>query len=227
MIYTDPVKYESDHKKQGYLFCHWYPIIMKEIAEHCKDKVVVDLGCGTGIYTIPTMEYAKEVIGIDSSKQMLDYANGKSDKAKWVLGDAHKIPLEDNSVDTVLCIGILEYIDRFVVLREVNRILKNQGKAILVCPNKYSAERLPYKIFCKIAHKKYSCNEPSYIEMINLIKRSGFQIIKTVMNDGLIWLPKRLDRLIGDKIYALVEGIFSIFGANPFSNVMMFVVEKT
>lgn len=39
------------------------------------DKNILDVGCGTGFYTIHLAKYAKEVVGVDFSKNMLKYLN--------------------------------------------------------------------------------------------------------------------------------------------------------
>jgi len=48
------------------------------------------------------------------------------------------------------------------------------------------------------------------------------------MDDGLIFLPNSLDRIIGNKVYSVIEKTFkSIFGKNPLSNVMLFLLQKS
>ena len=63
--------------------------------------------------------------------------------------------------------------------------------------------------------------------MFKLFVENKFNLLEYVMDDGLIWLPNFIDRLCGKKIYLFVEKISKILGYNFFSNVMLFVVEKT
>jgi SAM-dependent methyltransferase len=226
-MYVSPELYEKKHKDQKYLFDHWNPIIMSEVAKYCKGKDVVDLGCGTGIYTMLASKYSSSIIGIDSSKQMLEYAKVKDGSIKFIQGDACHTLLGDKSVDVVLSIGMLEYVDRAKVFSEVHRILKLQGKVIVVCPNRFSMARMPYKVFCKIFRRKYFCDEPSRCEIERLCGYYGFRIIKTVMDDGMVWLPAKLDKIIGYNLYSLMFNIRkSLRINNPFSNLMMFTLEK-
>lgn len=220
------VQYGVEQYRQQYLARHWFPLIVQEIAELCKDKIVVDLGCGTGTYLLPAMTYTTQIIGVDSSKLMLNYTKKKYPEVPLILCDAQNIPIADGSVDTVLCIGLLEYVDRKIVMKEIWRILKSKGNALLVCPNKYSAARMPYKLYCKITGKPYFCDEPSYKELRCLIKLSKFSVVKVILNDGLIWLPVFIDRVIGNQVYRIIEWICRSVHLNSFSNVMLIVVEK-
>ncbi len=225
----DPGQYETRYERiprEGYLHNHWYPLIEMAISKYCKRKMVLDLGCGTGVYTQIVAENTDRVLGLDISEVMLSYAKSRHLNLRLVLADAHHIPSEDKSIDTVVCIGLFEYIQRATVLKEINRVLRSDGICIISVPNRYSAARMPGKIICKILGKRYPCKEPSYREMLRLFEVSGFKVIESRMDDGLIWLPDFLDRLIGKRVYFSVERFFKIFGRNPFSNVMLFVVRK-
>jgi hypothetical protein len=78
----------------------------------------------------------------------------------------------------------------------------------------------------KIIRRKYLQNEPSSGEMNRLFRKTDFSIISYIMDDGLIWLPDFMDRLVGKRIYWLIKYIFIPFGRNPFSNIMLFVSRK-
>lgn len=223
----DPEQYERRHERiprEGYLWDHWYPLIAATISRYCETKLVLDLGCGTGTYTRIITEHG-HVLGLDISKVMLGYAKSKHPKLSLALADAHHIPLRVESIDTVVCIGLFEYVERAMVLKEINRVLKPDGVCIIQCPNKYSAIRMPFKIICKVLGREYPCNEPSYGEMLSLFKQNGFKVIESRMDDGLTWLPDFLDRVMGKRIYSFIERFFRNFGRNSFSNAMLFVVK--
>ena len=80
------------------------------------------------------------------------------------------------------------------------------------------------KLINKVFGREYSPNEPSNKEMFKQFKDNGFELIEYNMADGLIWLPNFLDQLFSKRIYHLIENFFKIFGRNPFSNVMLFVI---
>jgi SAM-dependent methyltransferase len=225
----DPEQYEARYKiipREKYLKEHWFPLMIAALSEYCKNKIVLDLGCGTGTYGALISEDAVYVVGVDISGRMLDYAKKRGSKLSLVLADAHFVPLKSHIIDTVVCIGLFEYVERRKVLEEIGRVLKLGGICIIQCPNKYSAARMPYKMVYRVLGKKYRCEEPSYKEMLKLFKRNDFKVLNFRMDDGLIWLPNFLDKLIGRKIYLFFEEFFRFFGRNPSSNIMLFVAKK-
>jgi ubiquinone/menaquinone biosynthesis C-methylase UbiE len=213
-IYDDPEKYEKNWNNQTYSIKHWYPIISDSINHYCKDKVVLDLGCGTGIYTKVAEKVSDKVIGLDDSIEMLAYSR----LGNIIRGNAEMLPLSDYSVDIVLVIGLFEYVNREKTLREIYRILNFKGKCIIVCANKFSAVRTPARVYCHLFNRKYHGIEYSRRGMFKLFKAHNLKVLEFRMDDGLIWPPI--------PICGLVERFWKIFGSNPFSNIMMFVVEK-
>lgn len=225
----NPEQYELRYKlfpREKYLHEHWYPEIKRFISKICKGKTVLDLGCGTGFYIRLLSQYSSYVVGLDISKNMLGYAKAKifRNNVDFIIADAHHIPLKAESVDVSVCIGLLEYVDRFIVLKEMKRTLVCSGLAIISCPNKYSAYRIPGKIVERILHKKYSCKEPSIMDVISVL--NGFDIIAFKMDDGLIYLPNFLDKLIGEKIYLFFEKIFKALPYIPFSNLQLILARR-
>ncbi|MCX9084517.1 MAG: class I SAM-dependent methyltransferase [Candidatus Methanoperedens sp.] len=225
---VDPECYDTMYytiPREIYMREHWRPLIEKKIESYCAQKNVLELGCGTGIYTEMINKYTNKVLGTDISGKMLIYTKNKKGLSNLIRIDAHKIPLRTRSFDVIITMGLFEYIQRDVVITEMKRILKQNGICILSVPNKYSACRIFGKL-SKIFGKKPNQDDPSKIEMLKLFSESGFELIEYKIDDGLIWLPDTLDRLIGKRLYNLIETVFKIFGENPFSNVMLFVIRK-
>lgn len=70
-------------------------------------KTIVDVGSGTGDSSFVYAKLAKEVIGVEIEESMIELAEtrAKEEKIKntrFILGDAKKIPIKDNSVDAVI-----------------------------------------------------------------------------------------------------------------------------
>jgi ubiquinone/menaquinone biosynthesis C-methylase UbiE len=225
----DPEKYQKIYEtipRENYTKEHWRPLISNTIKKYCKDKNVLDLGCGYGRYMGVINKHTKSVIGVDISKRWLNYAKQKYPNIKFVLADASKIPLEDELFDVIVTIGLFEFINRNIVMREIYRVLKQGSFCVISVPNKYSALRLVGKLLNKLFGREIQTDEPSKEEMFKLFKDNKFELVEYKMDDGLIWLPNFLDRLCGKKIYLFIEKIFKIFGQNPFSNIMLFIIKK-
>lgn len=106
------------------------------------DDDVLDLGCGTGRFTIPLAELARSVSGLDMSPMMLATARKKlADRgleADLREGDMADLPFPDASFDVVVSMLALMHIprqDRQQVFREVARVLRPGGRLLVGVKN--------------------------------------------------------------------------------------------
>src|SRR5688500_14907531 len=100
------------------------------------DAVVADLGCGTGPVAAALAPYVGKVIGVDNSAAMLKAAAKRVTRLENVdlrRGDLTNVPIEDGTCDAALLLLVLTYVpDPQVAVREVARILRPGGRAVLV-----------------------------------------------------------------------------------------------
>jgi ubiquinone/menaquinone biosynthesis C-methylase UbiE len=100
--------------------------------------VVVDFGCGPGYYTIELAKRAQIVVAMDISADMLRKAQNKAAKVKarnirFLQSNGTNIQFPDVSVDKVLLVTVYHEVDKSeIVLKEFGRILKPDGKLIIV-----------------------------------------------------------------------------------------------
>lgn len=134
------------------------------------NKYILDLGCGNGVLSIEFSKLNAIVYGIDSSSKMLDIAihNARSEKNENIffqLGDiSNKLPYEDSSFDFVVSNMVLMYCeDISVIIKEVSRVLKNEGKFIFSIVHPcfrgdwaLTKENEPILIFKNNYNKEYS-----------------------------------------------------------------------
>jgi len=104
-----------------------------------RDDRVLDVGCGTGFATEGLLEVVDEVHGLDQSPHQLEkaYAKfGKRGDVRFHLGDAERLPFEDDAFDVVWSSGSIEYWPNPVAtLREFHRVCKPGGQVLVVGPN--------------------------------------------------------------------------------------------
>ncbi|MFT4678184.1 MAG: ubiquinone/menaquinone biosynthesis C-methylase UbiE [Flavobacteriales bacterium] len=92
----------------------------------------LDLGCGTGNYTIELHKKGIHLTGVDPSNEMLKIASDKSSEINWQLGCAEAIPAEDESFDGCLAkLTIHHWSDLESGFKEVNRVLKPGGRMVV------------------------------------------------------------------------------------------------
>ena len=95
------------------------------LSEHCRGRVL-DAGAGRGAYRDLLLRYADDYVGIDIG----------SSRATSLVGDAQRLPLIDQSFDTVFCSQVLEHVPQpWLALAEFRRVLKPGGKLILTVPH--------------------------------------------------------------------------------------------
>lgn len=103
-----------------------------------KDKIVLDLGCGTGKFMQKFYKEASKYYGLDLSNEQINIAKKKvnSSQVQFMCCSAENIPLLDNSLDIIIStwvLGtILETERRNKVLKEMKRVLKKEGNIYLV-----------------------------------------------------------------------------------------------
>lgn len=116
----------------------WLKLISEKINIQ-GDITLLDLGCGTGRFTIPiATQLGYSVTGADASKDMVIKASVKKDaeRAMWDVQDASSLTYSDDSFDAVFMSHLLHHIDApLKVLGECYRVLKPGG----VLLNRYGA----------------------------------------------------------------------------------------
>ena len=99
---------------------------------------VADIGCGDGYLTLETARWARHVIGIDRSDEVLDRARAlaarrRVSNVEWKKGDLARLPLHDASVDVALLSQALHHAsDPERAIAEAARILRAGGRLLIL-----------------------------------------------------------------------------------------------
>jgi SAM-dependent methyltransferase len=146
---------------------------------------VLDLGCGAGSYFEYLEKLGFEVVGVDSSKEMIKLAsqvavNLKNSKA--VHGDIMDLPFQDQKYDAIIAIGLIEYLpDDISFFEIVKKLLKPGGKAVITFRNKLCLERRLWKLYQKfglrISKIEYFYREHNPADIIILLNVLGMKNI--------------------------------------------------
>lgn len=103
-----------------------------EVLGDIRDLKVLDLGCGSGRYSLKLAKAGAIVTGIDISSGMLEKAELKTKdyKVEFIKHDIQSsLPFEDNSFDMVIASLVFEHIkDLSGIFIEIKRVLKPGGK---------------------------------------------------------------------------------------------------
>lgn len=166
-----------------------------EFLEHQKGKVL-DMGCGGGRNFVKNKNIT--YYGVDFSGEMLKFAKNKAKRAgiKAILNKSslEKLPFESNFFDGAIFISTLQCIentrDRLKSLKELYRVLKKNGEAMITVWDKSSDKNLAkikrkesyvtWKVFGKRYNRYYYFYEKQ--ELVKLLKNVGFKIINKKTN---------------------------------------------
>jgi ubiquinone/menaquinone biosynthesis C-methylase UbiE len=136
-------KYDSDRFENSYgKFIDFQErrILDRLLAD--KKELILDLACGSGRF----MNYAS--IGVDASQEMLKIASEKYPEKSYYQSDAELIPLQDNSIDSIITFHFFMHLDKEKVqkiLKECHRVLKPNGRIIFDIPSAKRRSFIGYK----------------------------------------------------------------------------------
>lgn len=109
------------------------------IGHNAKDKVFLDYACGNGGNAIKAAKAgAKLAIGIDISSASIENARhdahveGVTQNTRFLQADAENTLLPDDSIDTVICSGVLHHMELARAFTELRRILSPGGRILAV-----------------------------------------------------------------------------------------------
>ena len=122
------------------------------ITEQAKENIFLDYACGIGLQTVAAAKAgAALAIGIDLSPVSLERARkqatavGVEANTFFLQADCENTQFPDNSVDTILCSGMLHHLNLRYALPEMRRILKPRGKCLAIEALKYNPANRLYR----------------------------------------------------------------------------------
>ena len=116
-----------------------------ELVRECPPGKVLDVGCGPALTFDQLLERGFECFGVDQSENMIAECQrryGHHGAARFAVGDIRCLAFPDSFFDVILCLGVLEYVDADVALRELARVLKPGGVLVTSMHNDWSPYRL-------------------------------------------------------------------------------------
>ena len=150
---------------------------------------VLEIGCGTGLFTEKLFQETKaEITGIDISEELLEIAGNKLPGVNFKIDDAMNLSFADESFDVVCGSSVLHHLEMEKAYDEFYRVLKPGGRMVFAEPNMINPQILVQKNIPCI--KRWMGDSPDETAIIRWktakqLKRAGFKNIKITPYDFL------------------------------------------
>lgn len=124
-------------------FCNYNNDLFKEAMKHCTipQKTFCEIGCGNGeISTWLALQGAQHVFGVDVSDKAIEIArerariNHVAHQTTFIHAPGEQSTLPSHSVDTIFINVALHHLELPEALKEIHRILKQDGTLIAIEP---------------------------------------------------------------------------------------------
>jgi SAM-dependent methyltransferase len=120
-----------DAEAGGGLFATDEPFVAEYISGR-EPGVALDAARGTGRFAESLAKRGHQVIGVDSSPDMLAHARRRVPDGQFHLGELDRLPLQDGSVHVIVCALALVHVPRLQpVLAEFARVLRPGGDLVI------------------------------------------------------------------------------------------------
>jgi ubiquinone/menaquinone biosynthesis C-methylase UbiE len=101
-----------------------------------KSQNILDIGTGTGVFPRAMYKYGAKFTGIDISEEQIKYAKNISEKQNmdimYKTCPAESTGLSSNEYDIITSVQSFIYVDREKMKPEIKRLLKKDGKMVII-----------------------------------------------------------------------------------------------
>lgn len=167
---TDPKGFDKIVRE---IFAPIYPKIAQQIVQKTKvkDGRCLDAGCGTGALGRALANLTQmEVIFFDKSQEMLELSKKYvqeellESRSSFILGDIHKIPCENSSMDLIISRGSSPFWEDWdKAYNEIFRVLKKNGEAYIGCG--FGSKELHEKVMKKMKEENPNWKHPEFEDL--------------------------------------------------------------
>jgi tRNA (uracil-5-)-methyltransferase TRM9 len=177
-----------------YNFRHWsiFRSELETLARRWQKGKLLNIGCGHGADFL-SFGQGFDLYGVDFSGEMLKFATKYSQKfgfaVELTLADVRKLPYPDETFDWAISVATYHHLkgeeEKQKALNELKRVLKPGSEAFITVWNRWQARfwfkgkevKVPWRKGGKTLYRYYYLF--SYPELERLVKRAGFEVVKS------------------------------------------------
>jgi ubiquinone/menaquinone biosynthesis C-methylase UbiE len=151
-----PEKYDQWFETpSGRLIKQYEGELILEMVRPGRDERILDVGCGTGVFTQDMIAAGSRVVGLDFSLPMLQWAGRKFTGQPFTMiqGDMSVLPFSDNQFDKVVSVTAIEFVeDGKGAVAELFRVARPGGTIVVASLNSLSPWATRRKVEAKEGH---------------------------------------------------------------------------
>lgn len=196
-----------------------------------KISTILEIGAGSGAHTRTLLETGAQVCATDISENSLEIIQKQNkgyNNLKTKTADMESLPFADNSFDIVTSAGSLSYGDNKVVMKEIYRVLKDNG--LFICVDSLNHNPV-YRInrwlhFLRANRTVSTLNRMPTISLIDSYEKLFGDI--TVYYFGAIsWLTPLLRKIFDEsKVTEISDRIDKLFNIKKSAFKFVMIVKK-
>lgn len=182
--------YDEIHRKHEFhdrpRFYGW----IADLAEVQPEQVCLDIACGRGLLLSELEARGAVSVGVDLSEVALLRCRENHSAALVAVADGERLPFASDTFDIAFHLGNLEhFFDPLAGAREMVRVMKPGGRAVVMLPNSYYSGDL-----WKVIRTGYGPNHHQPIDRFatrreweDLLEEAGLTVEKTVAYNKFKW----------------------------------------
>lgn len=151
-------------------------------SEFCKNKIVMDAGCGMGFGSKLISKFSKNVYAFDISSDAILSAKKlyNAPNILWETGDLCCLDIEDKQFDIIISFDVIEHLERkkiSIFLKEMYRLLKPDGLFLISTPNKEytrGRKRSDFHLSEMNIEEFHNCLTPVFKKGVSLFGQRGY-----------------------------------------------------
>jgi len=176
-----------------YSFRHWsiFRSELEALAKRWQKGKLLNVGCAHGPDFLPFRD-GFELYGVDFSAEMLKFAEKYARKfdftVELTLSDVRHLPYPDQTFDWAISVATYHHLkgeDQLAAISELKRVLKPGGEAFITVWNRWQPRfwfkpkevAVPWRKRDKTLYRYYYLF--SYPELEKLVKKAGFEVLKS------------------------------------------------
>jgi SAM-dependent methyltransferase len=172
-------------------------LLLERVAPQAHGRLL-DVGCGEKPYEDIFRPFVSEYVGVEHEASFATTAASHAQKGPDFFYDGLRLPFEDRSFDTVLNVQVLEHTPHPATLvREMARVLKDDGILILSAPFQFRLHEQPHDYFRYSPHGLRTLCENVGLEVLEVhAQGSLWSVLAHKLNSYLAFNVARVGSLV-------------------------------